>query len=88
MRNKQIGGVKFRRQQFIGPYIVDFVSLEKKLIIEVDGSQHNERNTKKIDEQRTEWLEGEEYRVLRFWDHEVLTNIVGVLEKIRGSLIT
>ena len=79
-------GVKFRRQHPIGGYIVDFVSLHKKLIIEIDGGQHNEEQIKDKDEQRTRWLEGEGYRVLRFWNNDVLTNIEGVFMLIQEAL--
>ncbi len=88
LRSKQLEGVKFRRQQPIGPYIVDFVSFEGKLVIEIDGGQHNEDTIRKKDEARTALIEGKGYRVLRFWDNEVLTNIEGVLEKIRELLGT
>jgi very-short-patch-repair endonuclease len=86
LRNAQIGGNKFRRQHPIGDYIVDFVSLDKKLVIEFDGGQHNEPETRNKDEQRTEWLMSKGYRVTRFWDNEVLLNIEGVLFKIQESL--
>lgn len=86
LRNRQLEGVKFRRQQPIGPYIVDFVSTEKRLIVEVDGGQHNEEGIEGKDEERTLWLKGQGYRVLRFWNNEVLSNIEGVLERIRENL--
>ena len=86
LRSRQMEGVKFRRQHPIGPYIVDFVSTEKKLIIEVDGGQHNEKGIKGKDEERTLWLKKQGYRVLRFWNNEVLSNMEGVLEKIRENL--
>jgi len=86
LRNKQLEGVKFRRQQPIGPYIVDFVSFERKLVVEIDGGQHNEDKIREKDEARTALIKGKGYRVLRFWDNEVLSNIEGILEKIRGSL--
>ncbi|MEK7617841.1 MAG: DUF559 domain-containing protein [Patescibacteria group bacterium] len=72
-------GIKFRRQQLIGPYFPDFVCLEKKLAIELDGSQHLNL---KSDELRDSWLRQEGFTVLRFWDNEVLQNIEGVMEKI------
>ena len=87
LRNKQLECVKFRRQQPVGPYIVDFVNLEEKLVIEIDGGQHNEQEIRKHDEDRTSWLEERGYRVLRFWNNDVLLNIEGVLERIRESLI-
>jgi len=86
LRNKQIEGVKFRRQQPIGSYIVDFVSLEIKLIIEIDGGQHNGRRVREKDEEREKWLKGKGYQILRFWNNDVLTNIEGVLEKIKENL--
>jgi len=83
LRAKRFDGLKFRRQQPIGDYIVDFVSFDKRLIVEVDGSQHLIR--KDIDVQRTRWLEEQEFKVLRFWNNEVLKNIEGVLERIREN---
>ena len=71
-------GFSFRRQHQIGRYIVDFVCLEKRLVIECDGSQHTEER----DELRTKFLESEGFRVLRFWNNEILTNIEGVYEVI------
>jgi very-short-patch-repair endonuclease len=58
------------------------VSFERKLVIEVDGGQHNEEQAQQRDEHRTAWLEQEGFRVVRFWNNEVLNNIDGVLEKI------
>ena len=86
LRNRQLEAVKFRRQQPIGSYIVDFVSFERKLIIEIDGGQHNEEMTKERDEERTMRLEERGYRVMGFWNNEVLTNAEGVLERIREAL--
>jgi len=63
LRNRQLGGLKFRRQQSLGNYIVDFISFDAKLIIEVDGGQHNELVTTEKDEQRTKWLESKGYQV-------------------------
>lgn len=86
LRNKQLEGVKFRRQQPVGGYIVDFVSFERKIIVEIDGGQHNEEEMSKRDEERTTWLRDRGYQVLRFWNNEVLVNTQGVLEKIREVL--
>jgi very-short-patch-repair endonuclease len=83
LRERQLEGFKFRRQHPIGKYIVDFINLERKIIIEVDGGQHLENNK---DELRDKWLEEKGYEVLRFWDNEVLTNIEGVMESIRMKL--
>jgi very-short-patch-repair endonuclease len=63
------------------------VCLEKKLIIEIDGGQHNEKSAEIKDQSRTDWLAKEGYQVLRFWDNEVLTNTEGVLEIIRQKLL-
>jgi very-short-patch-repair endonuclease len=82
LRAKRLSGIKFRRQQPIGNYIVDFVSFEQKLIIEVDGGQHNEAPNIEKDEKRTKYLESKGYRVIRFWDNDVLENIEGVMFKI------
>lgn len=78
LRNTQLG-IKFRRQQPIGKYIVDFVSMDLHLIIEVDGGQHNESAH---DKQRDTFLRDEGYQVLRFWNNEVLENIDGVCARI------
>ena len=70
LRNRQVSGYRFRRQAPIGPYVVDFVCFEIRLVIEVDGGQHIERAD--YDEGRTAWLEGAGFRVIRFWNNEVL----------------
>ena len=82
LKNKQLKGVKFRRQQPLGSYIVDFVSFERKIIVEVDGGQHNEREARERDKERAAWFEERGYQVLRFWNDEVLVNMEGVLERI------
>ena len=71
-------GFQFRQQAPIGPYIADFCDHSAKLIIEVDGAQHGEPKGLAADARRTRWLESQGYRVLRFWNHDVLTNIDGV----------
>ena len=86
LRNKQLEGVKFRRQQPLDAYIIDFVSSERKIIVEIDGGQHNEEEVSKRDEERATWLKERGYQVLRFWNNEVLVNIEGVLERIREVL--
>jgi very-short-patch-repair endonuclease len=86
LRDRQLEGVKFRRQQPVGAYIVDFASFERKVIVEIDGGQHNEERTKERDEERTMRLEERGYRIVRFWNNEVLTNPEGVLERIRETL--
>jgi very-short-patch-repair endonuclease len=84
LRAKQVEGCKFRRQEPIGNYIVDFVCQEKRIVIEVDGGQNSIEN--KRDNERDKWLEGQGYKVLRFWNNEVLSNTEGVLEVIRNCL--
>ena len=80
LRRRQINESRFRRQHPIGKFIVDFVCLEKKIVIEIDGVQHNENID--YDLKRTKWLEDEGYKVIRFWNNEVLKNIESVLEVI------
>jgi valyl-tRNA synthetase/very-short-patch-repair endonuclease len=82
LRNKQLNNYKFRQQHPIDKYIVDFVCLEAKLIIELDGEQHAEEKAKKYDDQRTKFLENAGYKVLRFWNNEIFNNIFGVLDLI------
>ncbi|MFQ3574490.1 MAG: endonuclease domain-containing protein [Thermodesulfovibrionales bacterium] len=86
LRARRYEGMKFRRQHPIGKYIVDFVCLERKLIIELDGGQHAVPEETLKDKQRDAWLEKEGYTIMRFWNNEVLTNIDGVLEAIRERL--
>jgi len=86
LRAGRLEGMKFRRQHPIGSYIADFVCLERKLIIELDGSQHALPEELLKDRQRSEWLKKEGYSVLRFWDNEVMTNTEGVLEAIRDYI--
>jgi very-short-patch-repair endonuclease len=83
LRMRQLEDVKFRRQQPLGPYIIDLISFDRKLIIEIDGGQHNQQEKVRSDEERTDWLKEKGYRILRFWNNEVLENIDGVLERIR-----
>ena len=85
IRNKQLAGVKFRRQQPIGPYVVDFVSLEKMFVIELDGGQH--AIEKRKDRKRDLWLNSQGFEVLRFWNNEVFENMEGVLEFVRKRLL-
>ena len=83
LRTKQLEGYKFRRQEPIGNYIVDFVCFEKRVIIEVDGSQHQTEKGK--DRKRDQWLKRQGFRVLRFWNNEVLNNLEGVYKVIKES---
>jgi very-short-patch-repair endonuclease len=86
LRQRQIEGYKFRRQHPVGHYIADFACLEACLIVEVDGGQHSDR--KGYDMERTAWLEGQGFRVLRFWNTDVLANIDGVREVIRREVLS
>ena len=86
LRNRRLRGAKFKRQQPIGHYIVDFVCNEPKLIIEIDGGQHGIDASKADDLVRTQWLEARGFRVIRFWNPDVLQNIEGVLSAISEEL--
>jgi len=81
LRNRQLGGFKFRFQASIGPYSVDFLCVETALVIEVDGSQHNEE----VDRVRTRSIEAEGHRILRFWNNEIFDNLDGVLLTIKAA---
>ena len=82
LRIMRCQGGKFRRQHPIGNYITDFCCLETLLVIELDGGHHNEESTIDNDAERTRWLEGQGYKVIRFWNNDVLTNVEGVISAI------
>ena len=84
LRTKRMCNVKFRRQHSIGPYFVDFCSIQRKLIIEIDGGQHADRPAE--DEVRSSFLKSYGYRVLRFWNKQVLENTDEVLAEIEKFL--
>ncbi len=84
LRGDQLGGYRFRRQAPMGAYIVDFVCLRARLVVELDGGQH--ATAAERDERRTAWLESRGFKVLRFWNTDVLRNPDGVLETISASL--
>ena len=86
LRKRRLDGVRFRRQHPIGPYVVDFVCLERTLVVEVDGGQHAEPEPRAHDERRTRWLAAEGYAVVRVWNRDVFTNVDGVLGTIFGAL--
>ncbi len=86
LRTKKLNGVKFRRQEPVGKYIVDFVSFEKKLIIEIDGGQHSLEENRINDTVRTKWLQSQGFRVIRFWNNDVSSNLDGVITRIKESL--
>ncbi len=85
LQGRRFSGYKFRRQRIIGAYIVDFVCLRRKLIIELDGSQHLDNQA--YDQNRTEFLESLGFKVLRFWNNEVIHSWNSVLNTIYGALI-
>ena len=82
LRNRQLGGFKFRRQATIGAYVVDFLCIECNLIVELDGGQHSPE----ADQLRTDALENNGYRIARFWNHEIIENLEGVLTTILSML--
>jgi very-short-patch-repair endonuclease len=84
VRARRLNGYKFRRQHLIGPYIVDFVCLRAKLIVELDGGQHALQQ--EYDRERDAFLKKQGFRVLRFWNTELLTNRDGVLETVLREL--
>jgi very-short-patch-repair endonuclease len=79
LRDRRLAGTKFRRQVPIGPFVADFACYEAKLVIEVDGGQHSESAK---DARRDRWLTENGFRVLRFWNNDVLKNIDGVLQRV------
>ena len=81
LRARQLDGLKFVRQEPIGPFVVDFICREQRLIVEVDGGQHADNAR---DRERDAFLPHIGYRILRFWNNEVLGNIGGVLERIHA----
>ena len=85
LKSKQIEGVKFRRQQPIGNFIVDFVSFENRLVIELDGGQHA-KDTRR-DRDRDEFFARHGFRVLRFWNSELVEDVDAVLKVIRRECL-
>lgn len=89
LRNHKFHNLKFKRQQPLGNYIVDFICKDIKLIIELDGGQHNTKENILADEERTKFLESKGYKVIRFWNNEIDNNLEGVylgLEKVFQEL--
>lgn len=82
-RNHNFYGYEIRRQSPIGKYIVDFVCRDKKIIIEIDGGQHNETQNIIYDNLRTKYLESKGYKIIRFWNNEIDKNIEGVYLKLK-----
>ncbi|HEX2654394.1 MAG TPA: endonuclease domain-containing protein [Xanthobacteraceae bacterium] len=86
LRRLPMEGAHFRRQATIGPYFADFACHEQRLVIEVDGGQHALADRASADANRTAFLQSQGYRVLRFWNNDVLTNIESVLRVIHAEL--
>ncbi|MGB3167479.1 MAG: endonuclease domain-containing protein [Alteraurantiacibacter sp.] len=84
LRAKRLGGHKFKRQEQIGDYIVDFVCFATRVIVEADGSQHADN----ADANRDHWLKSQGFRVLRFWNNEILNNRDGVAQAVLAALET
>jgi 2-isopropylmalate synthase len=85
LRDRRFGGVKFRRQVPVGPFIADFASIEHRLVVELDGGQHADSAS---DVRRDRFLKAEGWRVLRVWNNELMRNREGVLEAIYDALCT
>jgi very-short-patch-repair endonuclease len=86
LRSRQVAGVKLRRQVSIGAFVADFCSFEAKLIVEVDGGQHADQE--EADLQRSRLLARSGYRVIRFWNNDVLENVEGVLWAIEKEVLS
>jgi very-short-patch-repair endonuclease len=84
LRDDQLNGINFRRQHAIGKYIPDFCAVQEKLIIELDGSQHLEQQ--EYDKERTKYLEEQGYKVIRFWNNQVMNDLNGVILSIIHAL--
>ena len=86
LKNRQFHNLKFKRQQPIGDYIVDFICKEAKIIIEIDGGQHNEPENIEYDKTRTEYLNNLGYKVIRFWNNEIYENIEDVVLRLKEEI--
>ncbi|MFO0966094.1 MAG: endonuclease domain-containing protein [Gemmataceae bacterium] len=86
LRRRQLLNFKFRRQAPIGAYVVDFVCVPARLIVELDGGQHNLEENKAKDEKRTTWLSSQGFHVMRFWNHDVFESLDAILEVIWSYL--
>ena len=82
VRDRRLDGFKFRRQATVGPFVADFLCVERRLIVKLDGGQHGDE----ADRRRQAWLEAQGYTVLRFWNNDVLENWEGVLEVVLSTL--
>ena len=84
LRAHRFEGFKFKRQEPLGSYVVDFICYEAKLIVELDGGHHS--NQREADVRRTHWLESRGFQVLRFWNNDVLTNVEGVMKELEKKI--
>ena len=87
LRSLSLNGTHFRRQATVGPFFADFACHQRRLIVEVDGGQHNDISRAISDASRTAYLNVHGYRVIRFWNNDVLSNIEGVCEVIQSALL-
>jgi len=85
LRGRRVAGLKFRRQVWLGPFIVDFFCAEARLVIELDGETHTDPEAQAYDARRTALIEAEGYRVRRFWNNDVMQNIEGVVVAIEEA---
>ena len=83
LRGRRLEGYKFRRQHPLGPFILDFACVQHRLVVEADGGQHADNN---YDERRTAWLAKRGWRVIRFWNNDILANTEGVADTILRAL--
>jgi very-short-patch-repair endonuclease len=86
LRAKRLNGNKFRRQANVGNYIVDFVCFDKKVIVELDGGQHNFQDNITYDSNRSRWLKSEGFKILRFWNNDITNNLDAVLDCIINAI--
>ena len=86
LKNRQFHNLKFKRQSPIGKYVVDFICHERKLIIELDGGQHNENKNIENDIERTNFLESLGFKIIRFWNNDIYKNIDGVITEIEKHI--
>ena len=84
LRKCQLDGYRFRRQMVLGRYIADFACLETRLVIELDGNHHTTQQG--YDRERDRWMQEQQFRVLRFWNHDILHHRDNVLQQIRHAL--
>jgi very-short-patch-repair endonuclease len=83
LRRRQLVGLRFRCQYPLGPFILDFCCVERRLVVELDGAGHEQADQRDYDEVRSQHLQSYGYRILRFWNREVLHDLGGVLERVR-----